>query len=412
MSLEDCIEQMSTVFLDFTNSVFKSKALQNDKELSQNLFAAISRIVALAKNASHESDQEGLDDSFDVNGPIPEKMQPMESRTDEVNGDSDSGSEPKSDQNNENVGLIKLAKHQLIRSPNTPGIEALQGNYSTTTGASDPQTIFGNGWFDQWPRIEGLDPSNIRTDQVEVTLSLKVTEITLRTAYFALLGEDSGFSELEIQIFRWALLYHTRDELLFNLRWFLGPGYSSLPVLGQANFGFEDAESDDGLPNILNPSVDVLAAELSRSESMQSSLLNATGIEHHLRRMGAYHFDQNVVKIEIQSPEDLSSGFIVQEDDALLPQDLDAVHSSRTFEIPVDVSNLPSFQKFPYSLQASPDQELYLSPPSTRQLVTLNMPLLLQNLAKISICLGKGPGYFQKDVDQAIVASVLQMTAA
>jgi len=420
--------------------MFTSEALQDDKELKQDLFAATSRVVALAKIAAHGSDHENFSEVHDVSNlriSDTEDINSMEPELQEASAVSDSGPESKLELNIEDIGHLEVSGDQATRSL-TPSrvLQTFQDPSSIPTVSPSPYSVFGNGWFGRRPLVEGLDShvGSVKSG-IQDPLALKIVETTLRTGYLALLGEEASLTNLQKKLFRWALYYHSRDELLFNLRWFLGPGRSSLPILGQASFGFPESyvspqNSDSftfgiGSPNVLNPFVDVSAIADAHERPIRSVFLNAFDIENYLKRMGAFYFDQAVVKMEVQIPEKLSvievpvksthgvstahsQEVVVEEGNDMPPWELDLGYASSGFGTPADISCIPSCEPSIYSFSESTETYDKRSP----QLVTLNVPLLLQNLAKVSVCLGKGPGYLQKDVDQAIVSSVLQMTAA
>jgi hypothetical protein len=422
---------MSNVFLDFTKSMFNSETLQEDKELSKKLFEATSRIVALAKIADHEDGEDEASTGVDeMKISSTEKRRSTEREIHKTSGDSDTVPEAKPENGLEDLETLELLDQQIVPSPASSRVlDATQPPYPLATDALGPYSIFGNGWFDQKPNhiasISSLDASLF-----EGTLAMKVIESTLRLAYLALLGEEKDIAELQMQMFRFSLLYHSREELLFNLRWFLGPGRSSFPVLGHASFGFDNKDISPwypenfnygiGAPNILNPFIDVSAIELVNSEPTKSDLLNAVGVENYLRKIGAVYIGNNVVQVEIEAPGELPTGqrspqtsqgttpgLTFEGVNDILLQELGSNFTSSTFGTPED-NSLPSLNSFSVPNSLGPYEQQTPQPP-IRQMVTLDVPLLLQNLAAISMCLGKGPGYLQKDVDQAIVSSILQV---
>lgn len=426
--------------------MFKSEALKNNKELSQDLLATTSRVVALARIAAHDSDQEDFSEAHDIsnnNISATENIQSMELELQEASGESDSWSGSKLNLEIEDAGQLEVNSDGLVQIPNRRGVPRPTEDFSST--ATDPpssHSIFGNGWLSRRPRIEGLNSSHAASDEfaIQNTFGLRVVETTLRLGYLALKGENVGLTRLQKPMFRWALSFHNRDELLFNLRWFLGPGRSSLPVIGQASFGFVDSyvspqNSDSfnfgiGSPNVLNPFVDVSAIEDAHKDPIRAKFLNAFDIESYLRQIGAFYFDQTVIKLDIQAPEDPSTSLgalestsepsvahsqmsLVEERIDVPSQELDLGYSSSGFGTPADVTSVPSSEASIYNV--SNPTEIYdehiLPQSSRRQVVTLNVPLLLHNLAEVSMCLGTGPGFLQKDVDKAIVSSVSQTTA-
>lgn len=92
--------------------------------------------------------------------------------------------------------------------------------------------VFGNGWT-QVPRVlESLNSHASVNQPRQVSMSLMVVNSALYYAYRSL---HESFDPSN-PIFRYALKIHTREELLFNLRWFLGPGNGEMHRLASVTF--------------------------------------------------------------------------------------------------------------------------------------------------------------------------------
>ncbi|KAK1964184.1 hypothetical protein LY78DRAFT_165291 [Colletotrichum sublineola] len=116
-------------------------------------------------------------------------------------------------------------------------------------------------------------------------------------------------------MFRFALLYHDKSELQFNLRWFLGPGIAESHILMGRNL---DAKPSIAKTNgdLLNPGVDVAAAaevsQISWGPGWQTAYeLFATvkDVDEYLRERGARHVDPETIELAFPLPASLATTF-------------------------------------------------------------------------------------------------------
>ncbi|PVH88224.1 hypothetical protein DL98DRAFT_508930 [Cadophora sp. DSE1049] len=253
-------------------------------------------------------------------------------------------------------------------------------------------------------------------------------------------------------MYKFALIYHTKQELLFNLRWFLGPGIRALRALGRAVFGFHSSLSlqylnaiSSGMePKILNPLVDALALVEAQKKYPIIQYLNAFDVEDYIISKGAFQIDQDIIRLRVSDTDQLNpewSGKITNSHEAnrttlleempgYMPRDGETFPSAYEFSSisnfptePDVLTNLPSDQildnvwsgklNFDGDTQ-DPNASTDISPrvitptiPVRNNIRTLSVPVLLQNLAQRAQCLGTGPGYPSSTVDLAIELSTV-----
>jgi hypothetical protein len=130
---------------------------------------------------------------------------------------------------------------------------------------SGPTNTFGNGWFGRRPLLPASNPATSLPSQDGTRNGSTSFElvITLTVAYESLLGDTKSSTVFRLKIFRYALPFHSCEELLFNLRWFLGPGAPDIQSLAREMVGFDEFWTHTnsfprafGPSHILSPYVD------------------------------------------------------------------------------------------------------------------------------------------------------------
>lgn len=422
---------MSTIFLDFSDSMLKSEAIRQDHEVGQKLLIATSEIVSLAKTAAH--DPEDVPEASSTNNVSPSAV-PRSDTQPQV---------PTTFPTSQDVGLSPTFTTQF----------PIPEHFNPVPDTLLRKQIFGNGWFGLQPEaLSQLSFGKADMSRLDNSLGVRLIQTTLVVAYEYLMDTTGASDGLAREIYRFALLYHTREELLFNIRWFLGPGFRALRALGRAVFGFSSSLSlqylnavSSGLePKILNPLVDAQALVEAQKERPVVRYMNAFDIEDYLISKGAFHIDQDIVQIrkphylEVgpassrgnSSPESLMiqpthgleealsyrpSGLSLPESDflagSIFPSNLDNASMEPPIVEPLGGvwGGIFSFDDVvegsdSSSHRAEPTPQPALVP---NQVYTLSVPIFFQNLAKKAQCLGTGPGYPEKAVDMAIDLSTV-----
>lgn len=373
-----------------TDSILGSEALKVRPDLTRRLHTTAKRFVKVARIANEEPASEGKDraEFVETEGKFPTYERILD----------------KSHETESTVGPSRSTKAHRT--------QPLENHFHLS------KNILGNGWFDQVPSIHRNrnSPWNPEKD----SLAMNLLRQTLASAYNNLLNNASHSN----RSFRSALKFHSPEELLFNLRWFLGPGVSSLRSLAPPIFGFRGSvvwEAGKVLPRrfgpaqILHPEVDLSAfGELGGDEG--GMVMNADGVETYLRSKGAFYFDRDVVCMDLgeyrkpglgalgadgQQRSWETSSRIPREDELILPMlpvssTQHTVHPDRLF--PHAVPHATESIAYPASEPTAP----------AHRYITLSVSIFIQELSQLALCLGNGPGFVQYAIDQAILASVVE----
>ncbi|KAH8890543.1 hypothetical protein GQ53DRAFT_179440 [Thozetella sp. PMI_491] len=253
-----------------------------------------------------------------------------------------------------------------------------------------PVNVFGNGWTGDLPLPYTASRAMGRGRALpNESISSKLVHLTLQRGYIALKDAGAVLGETAHHSFCFSLSRHSREELLFNMRWFLGPGYSELHHLARASFGGVTKMLPAQLPS-LDPIVDLAALQPTgiRFPPEQSPFLNANEVETYLRSKNVYQVDENILEIsmETRDPGPL-----------LLPQLDKTISKGPAGFLDLDLF-FPSTERLPTSERNGP-----MSHGTTS--IRIFQSLLLHHLSETSVCLAYGFGYRKEELEQAILAS-------
>lgn len=321
--------------------------------------------------------------------------------------------------------------------------------------------VIGDSWLGQNP-ISVIDRRLIANERGRRehggSFGLKLLQSTLDIAYSYLLGESNASAAVATQMFRFALLHHSREEILFKMRWFLGPGLQYMSNLGNAFIMPEDIEDLWDSFFVLSPSVDKDAVKEIGAGAISSLFLSAFGVEEYLKSRGAIYEDNDTIIMKVQiattgsdtsgisspsqsltfsldipeanfTPEFLQKYAKVQnsskishtslQDSQVAPSESPAGHSlqkspgSRTSK---DASQASGFMNgfFIDSLLPAgglqsmkiPSDSSWVTRISSHSngTVTINASQLIQIITHNAFCLGNGPGFPRSAVDHVINA--------
>jgi hypothetical protein len=385
--LEESLEGISDAFIDFTESMLKAEAIRQNPEILQNLLTTTSSITHLAKTAAPESSET----TKNGRGPCQEELSAARERLPSIVPTPLAGS----------VGPSMLALNQAA-----PDFSLLESE------------IFGNGWFNLKPSVGHLSIRGTRQSDPDGDFAVKLIEKTMNMAYYSLLENRHDPNSFVMRMCRYALLYHSMDELLFNMRWFLGPGLLAMRSLCRANFGFDHTLSVQSLnvnspaneAKILSPFVDAQALMEAANKNPRIAFMNALDVEEYLKSKGAVHLDKDIVQIRVKgSSEAEGMENHVLDFDQVWPQ-VDGLANDQYFnQIPAteqDIFGIPELTPIDsyFSPNNSPTQ--FQPEPVQSRTISVYRSSLLENLAKHSVCLGTGPAYPRASVDIAIESAI------
>ncbi|KAE9381655.1 hypothetical protein N431DRAFT_551707 [Stipitochalara longipes BDJ] len=389
--LEESLEEIGNDFVNFTESMLKAEAIQQNPEILQDLLMTTSKITRLARSAAPEPPEATKDEKIEnFRSSAREEIFSAKERL-------------------PSIRPMPSGKSNIVASNQTAPSFPLPGN-----------DIFGNGWFNLKPSVAHLSIGGASQSDPNGDFAIKLIEKTLNMAYYSLLEyrHDSS-SSLVMRMCRYALLYHSMDEILFNLRWFLGPGLLAMQSLCSANFGFDhtlsaqsfNASASGNEAKVLSPFVDAQALVESSNKIPRLAFMNALDVEEYLKSKGAVHLDQDIVQIRIQGSSEVEgiekpllnfdhsrSKFDSLGDDEYFDPTL-APLEQNMFGMP-ELTPVDSY----FTPNSSPTQ-FQIEPVQSRT-ISICRSSLLENLARNSLCLGTGPAYPRASVDIAIESAI------
>lgn len=264
-------------------------------------------------------------------------------------------------------------------------------------------------------------------------------------------------------MFRFALLHHSREEILYKMRWLLGPGLQYLNSLGNALILPEDVEDLwETFYGVDNPA-DRTEIVDGGIEAIASSFLSAFGVENYLEMRGATYIDDDTMAIKVANadsegvnnfgsaaslnsfngrqrsareessapisptPHGSSKHISSREVYNTNYQDNDISQSQATplkhLENSSGTSSPSGFIggfSFDWLLPTSGVQPMMIQPDSfwvsqvsryNDGVVTVSIPHLMQIITHNGLCLGNGPGYPRSAIDYVFNALTTQRNA-
>jgi hypothetical protein len=311
---------------------------------------------------------------------------------------------------------------------------------SIHTSTSVQPQIYGNGWpgkKDVVPHPVTNEPCRPPSYDIQTRLrslggfSQRLVEHTVTHGYAALLnGPSDPAAAAEVdRAFGYTLArFRTRDQLLENLQWLLGPGReyiyraAGFPWGSRGGTRAEYPKFSRSWPRSaeLLPQGEIFAGR--KVEDID--FLTVIGVQQELENLGAKLVDNNVIEITLRQPRsslssdsDNVSGLGIEQH--LLAPPLRTA-TPRAPKPTSDPSSLPPPPPPPppSSSTEAPDASSTTDPndffgflvtnPRERSLtLRLDLTLLITNLSRISMCFVRGPGYPRHELGKAMQASVV-----
>ncbi|KAF4989108.1 hypothetical protein FGRMN_9351 [Fusarium graminum] len=199
------------------------------------------------------------------------------------------------------------------------------------------------------------------------SLAYKLVHSSLCTALSALTETQHPISPVseECRIFGSILHAPRRRYLKGLLKWLLGPGVANFHDCAKLSF-MPDRVSESGHHHPTSGQSDGAG---------QLSFLSVMDVENKLVALGARMLDQDVIELQIENPDKP-------------PQSMNQHFLSHL--------GVGDFDPFPIGQLVSAKMTVHLS-----------MPLLIANLSKSAVCLGRGPAFPVHNLGYAIESSVV-----
>ncbi|KAF4956798.1 hypothetical protein FGADI_3580 [Fusarium gaditjirri] len=318
--LEATVDKLAVMHLDLIDEFFRSEALHQDTQFTQRLRDSIETTLHLVKGSGIEKKAADLDNNISIATNSPQLAPSPVLNIEAFSAGS----------------AVEKIQQKRLPPGSLPNDQSFQTIFNT----------FGNGWTSDLPEPYFRFRASLGNNgsSTRDSLGLSIAEYTLYHAYVVLLHTVDPTETSVMQIFGFSLRKHSREELLFNLRWFLGPGFAHINKLA----GITPHGADSPVENIplLHPAVGADAR--SEVESLGSSpmsglshFMSANDVAVYLSSMKATSVDADVLELTVQ-------------DDYR---------------------------------------------------VRISKPLFLEKLSDISLCLSRGPGFRAEYIPQVIVSS-------
>ncbi|KAL6813641.1 hypothetical protein V8C40DRAFT_277681 [Trichoderma camerunense] len=388
--LEDIVDRMGNTFLTLVNDVIRSNQKQKDLMLAGRPQESIHTFLTLAASSSDPRwDSPDTVNQGDIRQPTPQQIwNPGNERTAKpaaIVEDTSSSEQVSALQwNSQNSSSLWGLLDQFDSTPSS---------FPELTGS--PINILGNGWTKDLPFSYRATLGQVVGHPVAQSMSTLIVQATLYYVYYILLEvNDPLCSDAAEDIFRYALKLYSRDELLFNIRWFSGPGQREAYRLGITRFHTLNARDNEGFPT-LSPAVgsDALSdiqMQNRRSSSLQQPLLSASGVEAYLLHNGLRRITEDVLEIDLEQRDSQREAHM-------------ETNSTRKPNLINANVFFPAVPQGVNRVTAVPTQ-----PTSTKRTVRFWESTFIRFLAtKASHCLAYGPGYRKERLPDLIEAASL-----
>lgn len=295
---------MGDAFLELVNHVIQANQKRRDSELTGRLQESIHTFLVLASTSSDQRwDSPSTGNQGDIHQPTPHEVE--NPGTEEVAAPA--------------AVMIDASSFQQVSdlpswgSQNSGSLWSLLDQFGSPPSllpqlTGPPTNVLGNGWTRDLPFSYTATIGEAVGHPVAQSMSTLLIQATLYYVYYILLeATDVTFSDAAKEIFRYALKLHSRDEILFNIRWFLGPGQREAYRLGIARFQILNAQDHEHFPT-LSPAVDSdalgdIQAPKMHTSSLRQTLLNASGVESYLQQHGVRRITGDILEIDLGQRE-------------------------------------------------------------------------------------------------------------
>jgi hypothetical protein len=380
--LEDVVEQMTTILIDFCDEVLKNNVAAKDPDLLACLQRSSARVIALAKTVHPEETVETT-----VTLQVPSSHSPGTGHSIE------SGVQDTSECRDERC----RSEHADDKAPvssneNPPATSMMDGIASPgwsvclaemiQSDNPDGYNCDTNGRSNLDLRATQLLPPRIQSPPRVVPFPLRLVKTTIGQAYLFLRGDLYVSSEDIDRSFGNTLRLRTREQLISRMHWLLGRSINDLSEAAGMTGAHTQLGSSETPPSGLGTSSNVATAwdldtdgilKWPYSEMQADAFLTAFGVYRELGHLGARMLDPDTMEISITGVG-LSTSH----------------HSS---EGGLSGTN-------PYNGNYRNDDPTYLT-------VRLNVSRLARSLTSVAVCLARGPVYPRHELAKAVEASVI-----
>ncbi|OPB45379.1 hypothetical protein A0O28_0075890 [Trichoderma guizhouense] len=387
--LENALQETLSLYIGLSDKVVSIDGFSTQHPLVlSDLQRSMARILEIAKTLDHHQEistkppdvADGK--KWRISVPGVASIEPSSSRS-----------------NNRQSGPVKFTSIEADPPSNPSMQQAI--SLAESSGAANKWAVMNDSWlptqlresleFQSQPKYQ---PASVQCQQLMRNLNsfaYKLVEATLSRAYFVLFDSGSASSEEVYRTFGSTLRTRTREQILLDLRWFLGPGKKALPHA--SGYLWKHASQNDAHLRWASYSplddvcfeVDYDAGIDHRSSVCQPKLLTVLGVLQELAHLGARVVDNDTLEI------------ILNEQRSLDPM---KTRSAYTLESGVEDQTV-----------SMSNDECFSDASKELLRLKLSIPQLTVNLALAGTCAKTGPVYSSNEVAKAVEAAIIMATS-
>ncbi|PON27768.1 hypothetical protein TGAM01_v203536 [Trichoderma gamsii] len=389
--LEATLEKLGNTFIQLADELLGSSLPNVDPALGQKIHLLLQNALSLIKE---NVDVAASYDMAERSNPLPPQQQEAAADFKDASSIQAHRGRVEGLHNHTELCIESRAGNLLISDATAAHHQSTIGDILANCEPSNcfnlsSENVFGNGWM-QIPRVvESLNLHGSVNQSRQVSMSLMVVSSSLYYAYHSLLESFDSSNT----IFRYALNIHTREELLFNLRWFLGPGNGEMYRLASATFNTLPLNWPSEVPSLqpminseIISDVDGLGPNHPANEG---AFLNADQVTSYLNLESLRYVRDDVLELIID--DSIYSGF-------------GSGLSGEYFKNPSCFLNADLFFPSATGGRSSRDN---ISMAMRKSSIFISKSALFKNVSNISLCLSYGPGFRKDYLEGALSASII-----
>ncbi|PKK45847.1 hypothetical protein CI102_10460 [Trichoderma harzianum] len=387
--LENALHETLSLYISLSDKVVSIDGFSTQHPLVlSDLQRSMARILEIAKTLDHHQE---------VSTKPPDVADGKKRR---ISVPDVASIEPSSSRsNNRQSGPVRSTSIEADPPSNPSMQQAI--SLAESSGAANKWAVMNDSWLPTQLR-ESLEfrsqptyqPASVQCQQLMRNLNSfasKLVEATLSRAYFVLFHSGSAPSEDVHRTFGSTLRTRTREQILLDLRWFLGPGKKALPHA--SGYLWKHTSQNDAPLRwaSYSPLDDVCFevdydADIDHQPSVrQPKLLTVLGVLQELAHLGARVIDNDTLEI------------ILDEQRSLDPM---KARNTCTVESGIEDQTVPM-----------PNNNCFSEASKELLKLKLSVPQLTVNLALAGTCAKTGPVYSSNEVAKAVEAAIIMVTS-
>lgn len=389
--LEATLEKLGNTFIQLADELLGSSLPNVDPALGHKIHLSLQNALSLIKE---NADAAASFDMAERSSTLPPQQQEVAVDSKEANSIHAPRGRVRGLHNHTELCIESRAENIPISDATTAHHQSTSRNIFVNYEPSNffslsSANVFGNGWM-QVPRvIESLNWHGSVNQSRQVSMSLMVVSSALHYAYRSLLESVDSSNP----IFRYALNIHPREELLFNLRWFLGPGNGEMYRLASVTFNTLPLNWPSEVPS-LQPMIDSeIISDVNglapNHPANEGAFLNADQVTSYLNLESLRYVRDDVLELIIDDSNygGFGSGL-----------------SGEYSKISPCFLNADLFFPSAAGERSSRDD---ISMAMRKSSIFISKSALFKNVSSVSLCLSYGIGFRKDYLEGALLASII-----